>query len=78
MQVQGKAFRLEPPSGQAFRCSLGAEALDRLGMIALWLSGLALISLVISAIGGMIGTPDEVLVDSTTRTESYRDMRRAS
>ena len=58
--------------------ALGAEALDRLGMIALWLSGLALISLVISAIGGMIGTPDEVLVDSTTRTESYRDMRRAS
>lgn len=58
--------------------ALGAEALDRLGMIALWLSGLALISLVISAIGGMIGTPDEILVDSTTRTESYRDMRRAS
>ena len=58
--------------------ALGAEALDRLGMIALWLSGLALISLVISAIGGMMGTPDEVLVDSTTRTESYRDMRRAS
>ena len=58
--------------------ALGAEALDRLGMIALWLSGLALISLVISAIGGMIGTPDEVLVDSTARTESYRDMRRAS
>jgi hypothetical protein len=58
--------------------ALGAEALDRLGTIALWLSGLALISLVISAIGGMIGTPDEVLVDSTTRTESYRDMRRAS
>lgn len=58
--------------------ALGAEALDRLGMIALWLSGLALISLVISAIGGMMGTPDEVLVDSTTRTESYRDVRRAS
>ena len=58
--------------------ALGAEALDRLGMIALWLSGLALISLVISAIGGMIGTPDEVLVDSTARTDSYRDMRRAS
>lgn len=58
--------------------ALGAEALDRLGMIALWLSGLALISLVVSAIGGMMGTPDEVLVDSTTRTESYRDMRRAS
>ena len=58
--------------------ALGAEVLDRLGMIALWLSGLALISLVISAIGGMIGTPDEVLIDSTARTESYRDMRRAS
>jgi hypothetical protein len=58
--------------------ALGAETLDRLGMIALWLSGLALISLVISAIGGMIGTPDEDSVESITRTESYRDMRRAS
>jgi hypothetical protein len=55
-----------------------AEALDRLGMLALWLSGLALISLVISAIGGMIGTPDESLVESTALPESYRDLRRAS
>jgi hypothetical protein len=45
-------------------------------MIALWLSGLALISLVISAIGGMIGAPDATLIESTT--ESYRDMQRAS
>ncbi len=58
--------------------AVGAEALDRLGMIALWLSGLALISLVISAIGGMIGTLEESLIESTTRTESYRDIRRAS
>jgi hypothetical protein len=32
-----------------------AEALDRLGITSLWLSGLALISLVMSALGGMMG-----------------------
>jgi hypothetical protein len=58
--------------------TLRAEALHRLGMIALWLSGLALISLVISAIGGLIGTPDDALVESIARAETYRDMRRAS
>ena len=58
--------------------AIGAEALDRLGMAALWLSGLALISLIVSAIGGMLGTPNDALVESTTRTESYRDFRRAS
>jgi hypothetical protein len=62
------------PQASAF----GADALDRLGMIALWLSGLALISLVISAIGGMLGTPDDVWMESGTRMESYRDFRRAS
>ncbi len=58
--------------------AVGAEALDRLGMIALWLSGLALVSLAISAIGGLIGTREESLIESSTRTESYRDIRRAS
>jgi hypothetical protein len=58
--------------------AVGAEALDRLGMIALWLSGLALVSLAISAVGGLIGTPEESLIESSTRTESYRDIRRAS
>jgi hypothetical protein len=58
--------------------SLGAEALDRLGMIALWLSGLGLISLIVSALGGMLGTPEEALVETTTRAESYLDIRRAS
>ena len=58
--------------------ALGSEALHRLGMLSLWLSGLALISLAVSAIGGMMGTPDEALIESTTTTETYRDMRRAS
>jgi hypothetical protein len=58
--------------------AFGADALDRLGMIALWLSGLALISLVISALGGMVGTPDDVWMESGTTMESYRDFRRAS
>ena len=58
--------------------ALEAEALDRLGMVSLWLSGLALISLVVSVIGGIIGTSEEALIESTTSTESYRNIRRAS
>jgi hypothetical protein len=58
--------------------SLGAHALDRLGMIALWLSGLGLVSLMVSALGGMLGTPEEPSVETTTRTEPYVDIRRAS
>jgi hypothetical protein len=57
--------------------SFQAESLDRLGMIALWLSGLALISLVVSAIGGMFGTPKDRLLESTARTEWSPDIRRA-
>ena len=57
---------------------LEADALDRLGMVSLWLSGLALISLAVSVIGGIIGTPEEALIDSTTETNFYRDIRRAS
>jgi hypothetical protein len=58
--------------------ALEADALDRLGMVSLWLAGLALISLAVSAVGGMVGTPEQTLIESTTRTESYRDFRRAS
>ena len=57
--------------------ALEADALDRLGMVSLWLSGLALISLAISVIGGILGTPEEALIESAARTESYRDIRRA-
>lgn len=58
--------------------AVGTEAVERLGMLALWLSGLALVSLAVSALGGLIGTPEESLVESTTSTETYRDIRRAS
>jgi hypothetical protein len=47
-------------------------------MIALWLSGLGLISLVTSALGGILGTGEEALVESTTRTQAYVDIKRAS
>ncbi len=57
--------------------ALEADALDRLGMVSLWLSGLALISLAISVIGGILGTPEEALIESAARTASYRDIRRA-
>ena len=58
--------------------ALEADALDRLGMVSLWLSGLALTSLAVSVIGGIIGTPEEALIESTTKAESYLDIRRAS
>ena len=47
-------------------------------MVSLWLSGLALTSLAVSVIGGIIGTPEEALIESTTKAESYLDIRRAS
>jgi hypothetical protein len=58
--------------------ALEVEALDRLGMVSLWLAGLALVSLAVSAIGGMIATPEEAFIASTAKPESYRDIRRAS
>jgi len=58
--------------------ALEADALDRLGMVSLWLSGLALISLAVSVIGGIIGTPEEALIESAAETDFYRDIRRAS
>ncbi len=57
--------------------AMSAEALDRLGMIALWLSGLGLISLAVSAIGGMVGIPEDALIESTAHTQAYADIRRA-
>ena len=56
----------------------GADALDRLGAMALWVSGLGLISLAVSAIGGMVGIPDDTLIEAMTQTESFVDIRRAS
>lgn len=58
--------------------ALEAEALDRLGMVSLWLAGLALISLAVSAIGGMMGTPEDAWLESTARREPYRNFRQAS
>lgn len=58
---------------------LGTQALDRMGTIALWLSVLAIITLGLSALGGMLGTPDESLLEARTASESFRaDIRRAS
>jgi hypothetical protein len=58
--------------------AIGTEALDRMGTIALWLSFLALLTLAVSALGGLLGTPDESLLESQTRSESIRtDIRRA-
>ncbi len=57
--------------------AMGTEALDRLGTVALWLSLLALVTLGISALGGMLGTPDDTMLEA--QTQSFRtDIRRAS
>ncbi len=57
--------------------AIGTDALDRLGTVALWLSLLALVTLGISALGGMLGTPDDTMLEA--QTQSFRtDIRRAS
>ena len=57
---------------------MGTAALDRLGTAALWLSLLALVTLGISALGGMLGTPEESMLEAHTESQSFRtDMRRA-
>lgn len=57
--------------------AMGTDALDRLRTVALWLSLLALVTLGISALGGMLGTPDDTMLEA--QTQSFRtDIRRAS
>jgi hypothetical protein len=38
---------------------------------------LGLISLAVSAIGGMVGIPEDALIESTAQTQAYADIRRA-
>jgi hypothetical protein len=58
--------------------AMGTEALDRLGTAALWLSLLALVTLAVSALGGMLGTPEESMLEAQTESQSFRtDIRRA-
>jgi hypothetical protein len=57
---------------------IGTQALDRLGTAALWLAVLALITLGLSALGGMLGTPEDGLMEARASSESFRtDLRRA-
>lgn len=59
--------------------AMGTEALDRMGTIALWLSLLALVTLGISALGGMLGTPEESMLEAEAHSQAFRtDIRRAS
>jgi hypothetical protein len=58
--------------------ALGTEGLDRVGTVALWLAALALITLGVSALGGVLGIPEDAMLEATTQAESYRtDLRRA-
>jgi cysteine sulfinate desulfinase/cysteine desulfurase-like protein len=56
--------------------ALETDALDRMGTAALWLSLLALVTLAMSALGGLLGTPEESLLEARSQSQSY--MRRAS
>ncbi len=68
-------------TGTALRersAELGTEALDRMGTAALWLAALAIITLGLSALGGMLGTPEDALMEARAASESFRtDLRRA-
>ena len=57
---------------------LGQQALDRTGTIAMWLSLLALLTLGVSALGGMLGAPEDPMHEARSQAESFRDIRRAS
>jgi hypothetical protein len=58
---------------------LGTEAVDRIGTIALWLGIVAMITLVLSAVGGALGIENEGAFEARTSGESFRaDLRRAS
>jgi hypothetical protein len=58
--------------------AVGNQALDRMGTVALWLSILAIITLGLSALGGVLGTPDESAMVARAASESFRaDLRRA-
>jgi len=56
---------------------LGQQALDRTGTVAMWLSLLALLTLGVSALGGMLGAPEDSMLEARSQSESIRDIRRA-
>jgi hypothetical protein len=58
---------------------LGTQAIDRMGTIALWLALVAIITLGLSAFGGVLGIVDESTSEAVTSAESLRaELRRAS
>jgi len=78
--VQSTIGMLEPIRGTVrASATVGPQTLHRLGTMALWLSVLALITLAVSAVGDILGTPEEIALEATLKTESLRtDIRRAS
>ena len=58
---------------------LGTKAVDRMGTIALWLAVVAIVTLGLSALGGVLGTANEPAFEARASGESFRtDLRRAS
>lgn len=58
--------------------AMGTKAVDRMGTVAIWLGVLALITLGISALGGLLGIPKDSILEAKAQTESHRtDLRRA-
>jgi len=57
----------------------GTEAVDRMGTIALWLATFAIVTLGVSALGGVLGSSDKASFEGRTASESFSsDLRRAS
>jgi hypothetical protein len=72
--VQDTVSRVQQQSAE-----LGTEAVDRMGTIALWLGILALITLGLSALGGVLGIADEAAVEARASGEAFNtDLRRVS
>lgn len=61
---------------KAQSAELGTEAVNRIGTIAMWLFGLAVVTLGLSAAGGVVGTPDRTVIESYVT--SYADLRRTA
>lgn len=58
---------------------IGTKAVDRMGTIALWLGILAIITLALSALGGVLGIADEPAFEARASSEAINtDLRRVS
>jgi hypothetical protein len=69
--LKQKAQEVKEQSAQ-----LGTDAVKHIGTMAMWLFGLAIITLGLTIAGGMAGTPDHTMMESYMT--SYADLRRTA